>query len=98
MITGLLIIAVGLLFLGLSGALVRRSLLVALLSLQLSALAGVVAFVAFGMLRGDPDGLARAVVLLFLAAVQAVLGATVAIVVFRRRATVNLDELRELRG
>ena len=96
--TALLLLAIGLFFIGIAGALIRRSLLVSLLSLQVSMLGGVVAFVAFATLRGDPDGIARAVVLLFLAVVQAVLGATCAIVVFRRRGTVNLDELRELRG
>lgn len=96
--SALLLVGTLLFFLGLGGAMVRRSLLVALLSVQVSVLGGVTTFVAFAILRGDPDGLARAIAVIFLATVHAVLGATVTIVVFRRRSTVNLDELRELRG
>jgi NADH-quinone oxidoreductase subunit K len=94
----LLLVAVALFFLGLSGALVRRSLLVAVLSMQVASVGAVLAFVAFGVARGDSGGLARAVVVLFISVVHAVLGAAATIAVFRRRGTINLDELRELRG
>ena len=94
----LLIAASALFFLGVSGALVRRSLLVAVLSLQVAVLGTVLAFVVFGVARGDSGGLARGVVVLFIGVVHAILGAAAAIAVFRRRGTVNLDELRELRG
>jgi NADH-quinone oxidoreductase subunit K len=94
----LLIVAVALFFLGLAGALVRRSLLVTVLSLQVASLGAVLAFVAFGIANADSGGLARGVVVLFVGVVHAILGAAVTIAVFRRRGTVNLDELRELRG
>lgn len=84
--------------LGLGGALVRRSLLVTLLALELAAMGAVVVLVGFALPAGDPEGLARAVVLLFVAVAHAVLGAAVAIAIFRRRGTLNLDELRELEG
>lgn len=84
--------------LGLGGALVRRSLLVSLLALELAAMGAVVVLVGFALPAGDPGALARAVVLLFVAVAHAVLGAAVAIAIFRRRGTLNLDELRELEG
>lgn len=84
--------------LGLGGALVRRSLLVTLLAFELAAMGAVVVLVGFALPAGDPDALARAVVLLFVAVAHAVLGAAVAIAIFRRRGTLNLDELRELEG
>jgi NADH-quinone oxidoreductase subunit K len=94
----LLILATALLVVGLTGALVRRSLLVSLLCTELALLGGVTAFFAFALPAEDPGGIARAAVLLFLCAAHALLGAAVAIAVYRRRGTLNLDELRELRG
>lgn len=94
----LLLVGTALFVLGLGGALVRRSLLVALLSLELAATGAVVVFVGFALPEGDASGLARAAVLLFVAVAHAVLGAAVAIAIFRRRGTLNLDELRELQG
>jgi NADH-quinone oxidoreductase subunit K len=94
----LTILGVGLLVIGLTGALLRRSWLVVLASLELGLLGVSVLFIAFGAARDDPAGVARGVILLVLAVAYAVVGAAVAVAVFRRRATVNLDELRELRG
>jgi NADH-quinone oxidoreductase subunit K len=94
----LLSLAVLLFIVGLVGALLRRSLLVALLSLQLAMAGAVLAFVAFAVPADDAGGAARAVVVVCLAVVHAIAGAATSIAVFRRRATVNLDELRELRG
>lgn len=94
----LLLLATLLFVVGLAGALLRRSLLVTLLSFELCVLGAVLAFVDFAVARGDGAGLAKAAVLLFLGVTHAVLGAAATLAVFRRRATVNLDELRELRG
>lgn len=94
----LLALAALLFVFGLAGALLRRSLLVVLLSIELSVLGAALAFVAFALARGDAAGLAKAALLLFFGVSQAALGAAAALAVFRRRATVNLDELRELRG
>lgn len=94
----LLLTGTALFVLGLGGALVRRSLLVTLIALELAALGAVVVLVGFALRGGDEGGLARAVVLLFVGVAHAVLGASVAIAIFRRRGTLNLDELRELEG
>lgn len=98
MTTALLLVGTAMFVLGLGGALVRRSLLVALLSLELAASGSVVVLVGFALPEEDASGLARAAVLLFVAVAHAVLGAAVAIAIFRRRGTLNLDELRELQG
>ena len=93
-------LAAGLAFfvVGLGGAATRRSLLVVLMSTELCVLGAAIVFAAYGAARGDPRGAAYAVVVLVLGAVLALVGAATAIAVYRRRATVNLDELRELRG
>ncbi len=98
MTSALLLTGTALFIVGLGGALVRRSLLVALLSLELAGLGAVVVMVGFALPEQDEAGLARASVLLFVAVAHAVLGAAVAIAIFRRRGTLNLDELRELQG
>ena len=94
----LLVLASLLFVIGLAGALLRRSFLVTLFSFQLCVLGAALAFVAFAIARHDAQGLAKAAGLIFLGVIYAVLGAATTIAVFRRRATVNLDELRELRG
>ena len=93
-----LLIAVLLFATGLAGLIIRRSLLVGLLSLNLSFAGGALAFVRFGARNGSHEGVGLAVLLLSLGALWSVVGASTAIAVYRRRGTVNLDELRELRG
>ena len=97
-LVGALVAALALFFVGLGGMLARRSLLVVWMATELCVLGAAVAFGAFAAARGDPKGAAYAFVVLVLGAVLAVVGTAVAIAVYRRRATVNVDELRELRG
>lgn len=94
----LLLVASGLFIVGLAGALTRRSLIVTLASTQLSLSGGVVAFVHYALVRGEATGLSSAILLLILGGCTAVPGAAMAIAIYRRRGTLNLDELRELRG
>ncbi len=96
--SGGLFAALALFTIGLAGLMSRRSLLVALMSIELCVLGAVVAFAVFATARGDAKGAAYAIVVLVLGAALALVGTAVAIACFRRRATENLDELRELRG
>ena len=83
---------------GVAGMLLRRSVLVVLMSFELCVWGAAVTLLAFALGRGDARGAAFAVVFLVLGAAWAVAGAAIAIATFRRRGTANLDELRELRG
>ena len=94
----LLIAGLALFVLGIAGMLVRRSILVVLLSFELCVWGAALTLVVFALGRGDPRGLAWATVFLVLGAAWAIVGAAAAIAAFRRRGTANLDELRELRG
>ena len=94
----LLVVAIALFFGGLAGTLIRRSFLIALLSTLLSLCGPVLAFTHFAIARSDGAGMAVALLVLLLGGVLAVMGSATLIAVYRRRATVNLDELRELRG
>ncbi len=94
----LAITALSLFFVGILGMLIRRSFVVALLSLQVSTVGGALLFCSFALQRQDGAGLSSAIIVVALACLLSTCGAAVTIAVFRRRGTVNLDELRELRG
>lgn len=94
----LLPLAIALFLVGLFGALLRRSFLVALLSIQLAILGVALAFAAFALPRDDPGGYAAALCVLFLGVLHALWGAAATIAIYRRRGTIHLDELRELQG
>ena len=83
---------------GVTGTLLRRSLWVVLLSVQLALLGSVLAFVTFAMAQGDAPGLAKSALILFICVAHFGLGVAATVAAFRRRAVLNLDELRELRG
>ena len=94
----LLVVAIALFFGGLALSLIRRSFVVALFATLLSLCGPALAFAHFAIGRSDGAGLAVALLVLMLGGVLAVVGSAVLIAVYRRRGTVNLDELRELRG
>ena len=93
-----LLAACALVVIGLAGMLLRRSLLVTVMGVELCLLGAALAFAAYAIARGDPVGLAASVVILLVGAVWAILGSALALTLFRRRGSVNIDELRELRG
>ena len=91
-------IALALVVLGLAGMLLRRSILVVIMSGAVSLLGAVLAFAALASARSDARGVATALVLLLFLAVWSVAGAAAALATYRRRGTENVNELRELRG
>lgn len=88
---------------GVGGLLVRRSALCALMSLQLTLVAGALAFVGFNRLHaGVPgalalDGHVFALAALAVAAAQAVVGVGVVIALLRGRSSVDLERVSLLR-
>jgi NADH-quinone oxidoreductase subunit K len=89
---------VGLVMLGLGGMLLRRSILVVVMSGALAVLGALLALVALAVARGDGRGITAALLLLLFAAAWSIAGVAVALATYRRRGTENIDELRELRG
>lgn len=83
---------------GLAGALVRRSLLVTTVGILLSLLGAALVLLATSSPDDVEAGASRALVLLVLGACHAGLASAVTLAIFRRRGTVQLDELRELQG
>jgi len=94
----LLFCAAMLFFIGLGGALTRRAWPVVLTCLLISFAGVGLAFVDAARATANPAALAKGAVLILLVGPLAVVGNAVAIAVYRRRGSVNLDELHELRG
>ena len=83
---------------GAVGVLIRRSLIVILLCLELMLNAGNLALVAFSRMLGDQDGQVFALIVMVVAACEVVVGLGLIVAMFRRRVPLDVDEIRELRG
>jgi NADH:ubiquinone oxidoreductase subunit K len=83
---------------GAAGVLLRRSPIVILLCLELMLNAGNLALVAFSRSTGNEDGQIFALIVMVVAACEVVVGLGLVVAIFRRRLTLNVDELRNMRG
>ncbi|HEY7668964.1 MAG TPA: NADH-quinone oxidoreductase subunit NuoK [Actinomycetota bacterium] len=79
------------------GVLVRRNALVMFMSVELQLNAANLALVAFSRMHGNLDGQVLAFFSMVVAAAEVVVGLAIIVAVYRRRQTVNVDELKELR-
>lgn len=84
--------------LGVAGVLVRRNALVLLMSVELMLNAANLAFLAFARSMGDEAGHALAIFVMTIAAAEAAVGLALVLALFRHRGTVNVDEIRFLKG
>lgn len=89
----LLLAGLGLVVIGVIGMVTRRSLLHVLVSAQVAGIGPALIFA----LQQDRGHVAAAIYVLVFALLS-VVAAAVAVTVYRRRGTVNVDEVRELRG
>ena len=83
---------------GAGGVLIRRSMVVILLCLELMLNAGNLALLTFSRMLGDQDGQVFAIVVMVIAACEVVVGLGLIVAIYRRRLPLNVDELRGLRG
>ena len=83
---------------GAAGVLIRRSLIVILLCLELMLNAGNLALVAFSRMHGNEEGQVFALIVMVVAACEVVVGLGLIVAMFRRRLPLNVDEMRDLRG
>ena len=83
---------------GAAGVMTRRNPLVVLLCLELMLNAGNLALIAFSRMWGNGDGQIFALVVMVVAACEVVVGLGLIVAIFRRRLTIDVDELSELRG
>jgi len=82
---------------GVAGVVIRRNLIVMLMSIELMLNAVNLAFVAFSRALGSADGQVIVFFVMTVAAAEAAVGLAIMIAVFRNRETVNADELTLMR-
>lgn len=83
--------------LGFFGVLLRRNTLVIFMCLELMLIASTLALVAFSRFQGTLDGNVFVFFILTVAAAEVAVGLAIIVALFRRRHTVQLDELNSLK-
>jgi NADH-quinone oxidoreductase subunit K len=89
----------GLLFaIGFLGVLLRKNTLVIYMCLELMLVASTLALVAFSRFNGTLDGNVFVFFILTVAAAEVAVGLAIIVALFRRRQTVQVDELNALKN
>jgi NADH-quinone oxidoreductase subunit K len=83
--------------LGLAGVIIRRNALVIFMSLELMLNAANLALVAFSRYNGNLHGQVLVFFIITVAAAEVAVGLAIIVALFRRRKTVNVDELTSMR-
>ena len=76
----------------------RKNVIVLLMCIELMLLAVNTNFVAFSRYLGDPAGQVFVFFILTVAAAESAIGLAILVVLFRNRASINVEELDELKG
>ncbi len=93
-----LILSVALFAIGVAGVLLRRNVIVMLMSIELMLNAVNINLVAFSRLHGSVDGQVFAIFIIVAAAAEAVVGLGIILALARNCDTVNADDLDLLKG
>jgi NADH-quinone oxidoreductase subunit K len=93
-----LVISFVLFAIGLLGVLIRRNTLIVFMCLELMLVASTLALVAFSRYNGTMDGNVFVFFILTVAAAEVAVGLAIIVALFRKRQTVQLDELNSLKN
>lgn len=93
-----LVIAALLFMMGIVGVLVRKNLLMILMSIELMLNAANLTFVSFAKWHQNSQAHAMAFFVITIAAAEAAVGLAIVVGVFRRRTSASVDDLRMLRN
>ena len=96
-ITAPLYLAFALFIIGMIGVLVRRNVLIMLMSVELMLNGANVALIAFSRLWGNLDGQVFAMFVIAVAAAEAAVGLAIVVSIFRSRGSTDIDQLTVLR-
>lgn len=91
--SGALLFSALLFGIGLLGVIIRRNIIIVLMSVELMLNAVNISLIAFSRIRGDVAGQGMAFFVIALAAAEAAVGLAIVVAVFRTRGTVNVDEV-----
>ncbi len=97
-ITHYLMVSAILFVIGLLGLLLRRNLLLILLSIELMLNAANLNFIAGAALHGDTGGQVTAFFVMVLAAAEITIGLAIAVLLFRKQDSVDTQEISFLKG
>lgn len=93
-----LILAGTLFCIGLLGVLVRRNIILMLISMEVMLNATGLAFIAAGSFWGQPDGQIMFIAVVTLGAAEVAVGLGLTLLLFKRYNSVDVDNLKQLRG
>ena len=83
---------------GIAGVLVRRNALVILMSIELMLNAANLNFIAFARHSGAVSGQAVALIVMGFAAAEVAVGLALVVALYRKRDTVQVDDINLLKG
>ena len=93
------LIVSGLLFcIGLTGLLIRRNVLLILLSIEIMLNAANLTFVAGSAMHGAVNGQITAFFVIVVAAAEVTIGLAIAVLLFRQSGSVDTDQIKWLKG
>ncbi|MEK6608687.1 MAG: NADH-quinone oxidoreductase subunit NuoK [Myxococcota bacterium] len=96
--TGHFLVVAALLFaIGAAGVIVRRNVLMILMSIELMLSGGSLTLIAFARHHGDVGGHGLAFLVVAVAAAEAAIGLAIIVALFRTRRTANADDANLLR-
>ena len=94
----LLVLSLVLLTIGVVGVLVRRNVIIILMSIELILLAVNINLVAFSTHLGDLVGQVFALLVLTVAAAEAAIGLAILVVFFRNRGSIAVEDINLMKG
>jgi len=97
-LTGYLVLSALLFGMGVTGVLLRRNVVVIIMSVELMLNAANLALVAFSRFLPGHDGQVLAFLVIAIAAAEAAVGLALVVHVARQRGTVDVDDLTLLKG
>ncbi|MBN2135580.1 MAG: NADH-quinone oxidoreductase subunit NuoK [Acidobacteria bacterium] len=93
-----LLLSAVLFVIGVIGVIIRRNLIVILMCIELMLNSANLAFIAFARFHQNLDGQIAVFFVMAIAAVEVAVGLALIILIYRNRKTVNIDDLRDLKG
>lgn len=97
-LTHFLVLSFMLFLIGIAGVLLRRNILIVLMSLELIFNAVNITLASFSYYTGNLNGTIFVIFNSTIAAAEVAIGLAILVCVYRRRQTVYADELDEMRG
>ena len=97
-LTQCLILSFLLFAIGVTGVLIRRNIVIVLMSLELIFNAVNISFAAFSYFIQSSSGTMFVIFNITIAAAEVAIGLAILVLVYRMRNAVNIDELNEMKG